>query len=441
MEKRKPGQFRDMEIKNLKPELKEYWRREGQGFSIRVLPSGEKLWYYIYTFEGKKRFMRLGEGNYPDVSIATARGAFEAARKRVSNGFDPLAEKEALKRDRRNALTVAELVAEYIEKYAKVEKKTWTEDKRCLEKEVIPLWGKLKAEDITRRDVRLLLEGIVERGSPVMSNNTFEKIRKMFNYAEEKDIVKLSPCYGVKKLTKTEPKERVLNDTEIITFWNGIDSAPLSDEIRKALKLILVTAQRPGEVIGLHSREVEGNWWTVPVERAKNGKAHRVFLTPTAKEIIGNKEGFIFESPRPVKVVTANTVSYAPKAIHVNAVSCAVRRCLEEPKDEKQGEELTVNEDEKGPTKNLRMKSWTPHDLRRTAATRLSELRYTDAIIDAILNHIKKGIIATYNKNNYDIEKQEALEAWERKLKSIVTPQQAAQQPDNVIPFKRGAKR
>src|SRR6185369_9906429 len=158
------------------------------------------------------------------VSLADARKLFDIAKVKVKNGIDPLVEKEALKRDRRNAPTVADLVAEYLRVYSKAKHKPGTqkEDKRCLEKEVVPLWGKLKAEDITKRDVKLLLEGIVERGSPVMSNNTFEKIRSMFNYAVGEDIIKLSPCYGVEKLTKTKPKERVLTDEEMITFWNSI---------------------------------------------------------------------------------------------------------------------------------------------------------------------------------------------------------------------------
>ena len=63
----------------------------------------------------------------------------------------------------------------------------------------------------------------------------------------------------------------------------------MSDELRRALKLILVTAQRPGEVAGIHTSEIDGNWWTIPSERAKNGKAHRVpasFLLMKMLEIV-----------------------------------------------------------------------------------------------------------------------------------------------------------
>ncbi|NVN97095.1 DUF4102 domain-containing protein, partial [Candidatus Nomurabacteria bacterium] len=56
----KGSRFTDKFISNLKPDSKEYWVREGMGFSIRVYPSGEKAWYYIFTFDGRKKFMRLG---------------------------------------------------------------------------------------------------------------------------------------------------------------------------------------------------------------------------------------------------------------------------------------------------------------------------------------------------------------------------------------------
>jgi len=332
---------------------------------------------------------------------------------------DKSAEREA----HRKTSTVADLVDEYIKKHAMKQKKSWAEDKRCLEKEVIPLWGKRKAKDVTKRDVVLLLEGIVERGSPVMANNAFEKIRKMFNFAVERSILNLSPCYGVKKLTKTESKDRVLSTDEIKKVWSSIDVARMSDEIRRALKLILVTAQRPGEVIGMHTSEIDGKWWTIPAERAKNGRTHRVFLTDTALELIGDlkvideetgeevERGYIFPCPHGKK----------KQPIDGNAVAGAVRRNQEWPLFDKKGKQLYTS-DGKPATENLLMiDKFTPHDLRRTAATGMGGLRFPDEVIDAVLNHVKKGVIATYNRHGYDQEKKQALEAWERKLLSMTT--------------------
>jgi integrase len=395
--------FTDLMVRKLKPETKKYTRSEGNGFTIRVYPSGVKTWLYVYSVGNSRREMNLG--NYPEVTLETARRNFDAARIKVKNSIDPLAEKEEAAEARRKAPTVGELIDEYLKKHAMANKKSWREDERCLHKDVLPFWGDRKAAEIKKRDVVLLLERIVERGSPIMANNTLEKIRKMFNFAVERDILEFTPCYGVKKPTKQEYKDRVLTDKEIVLVWHGLDSAPMTEEMRRALKLVLVTAQRPGEVIGIHSNEIAEDWWTIPAERAKNGKTHRVFLTQTARELIGEKQGYIFESPRGGKPMDGNAVAYS------------VRRSLEKP-----GGQAGASEDagEGALSGKLVMEPWTPHDLRRTAATNMSALGFPDETVDAVLNHVKKGVIAIYNRHGYDKEKQQALEAWERRLKVIL---------------------
>jgi integrase len=82
------------------------------------------------------------------------------------------------------------------------------------------------------------------------------------------------------------------------------------------------------------------------------------------------------------------------------------------------------------PEKNrIRIDAFTPHDLRRTVATRMAEMGVMEEIIDRVLNHARPGIIRTYNVYAYDKEIQKALESWERKLQAIVTGKSV----DNVI--------
>jgi len=108
------------------------------------------------------------------------------------------------------------------------------------------------------------LESIVERGSPAMSNQTLKIVRKMFNFAVERDILQHTPCTGVKALAPNNSRERTLNEAEIKALWANLDAGIISDEIKRALKLILVTAQRPGEVIGMRAAEIDKRWWTIP---------------------------------------------------------------------------------------------------------------------------------------------------------------------------------
>jgi len=331
MARSKSTMFTDTMIRKLRPEDKRYTRSEGNGFSLRVWPSGVKTWLYVFAFGEKRREMNLG--SYPEVTLETARGKFEEARRKLRNGVDPMAEMESEAEELRVALTVAMLADEYIEKWAMPNKKSWKGDNRLLDVEVVPKWGKRKAKDVRRREVVLLLEGI--------------------------------------------------------------------------------TGQRPGEVVTMHSGEIDGQWWTIA--DPKNGIAHRVFLTTTALDLIGGKTGYIFESPR------TDRSTGKPKPMHVNALAHALRLNLEEPGETQEPEPQAEGVKETdGLRRKLIMPFWSPHDLRRTMATKLSELGFWDEIIDVVQNHKKRGIVRTYNRNRYDREKQEALEAWERKLLGII---------------------
>ncbi len=433
-----------------KPESKK-WIRDGGGLALCLTPAKKGLWrhwYYIYVSPetSKKCYKPLGA--YPDMKLVDARKEAKALASSVTKKIDPKAQERREMEERLQAdedqrrakemedktITISKLIEEYIEKHAKPTKRGWKEDERILNKDALVVWGKRKANDIKKRDVVLLLEKIVDRGAPGSANNNFKIIRKMFRFAVQRDILEHSPCDGVVMPAPLNRGERVLSESEIKALWVNLDSCHVSDDIKNALRLILLTGQRPGEVIGMHTSEIDDKWWTIPAERSKNKKAHRVFLTDTAVNLIGelkvlDKEtkkmkpkGFIFPCPHTKKI----------QGIAVNALAHVVRRNMVvpvlvngKPVFDKKGDPVTENK--------LGVTDFTPHDLRRTAATFMSQIGFMDEVIDSVLNHTKQGIIRTYNLNKYDKEKQQALEAWERKLNSIINAIESAK----VIPISR----
>lgn len=436
--------FTDMYIKKLKPADKEYWRREGQGFAIRVLPTGVKCWYYIYTFEGRKRYMPLGEGNYPDVSLADARGYFDDAKKKVKNGIDPLEEKKRAALERKQTPLVADFIDEYI-KSAKKKLKRWQDVERALNVEVRPRWGKRKITDITRRDITTLRNEIEDRGAPIMANRCLAYVSGMFAFAVEESVIQESPYTNIKRAKKEEPKDRALSVDEIKQLWTALDGDTLmmSTEIKTALKLILLTAQRPGEVIGMHSSELGGHWWTIPKERAKNGKAHRVYLSKTALSLIGDTKGKGYIFPSVSSKVSKATGKEG--CITVNALSFAIRRNIKgqavrtDKVKRRKGEGY-----KRGPynskalpenSNRIGIESFTPHDLRRTAATLMAAEKVPYEVRERVLNHTMGKLDATYNAHDFDDEKQMAMQTIERKINSIITGKQS----DNVILLQRRA--
>lgn len=434
--------FTDTMIKNLKKKEKKYLRGEGNGFNIRVMPSGAKTWLYVYDFDGKRREMKLGQYDPEYInpvtkqgSLAEARSKFEDARRKAINGIDPMAEKEQAAEDRRKASTVAGLIKEYLG-HAEKNKKSWKEDERILNKDVLPTWKDKKAKDIIRRDVMSLLDGMQGRGNGIITS-TFKIIRRMFTYAVKREIVATSPCYAFERgdeLPQVTSRERTLSEDEVRIFWTGLDNSGMSEDVRRVLKLIILTSQRPGEVTSMHRKDIVGRWWEfTPKETAitrEIPRLQRVYLTDTMLQLIGEGDSneYVFKGYSTKKPKLPEEIE-VPMHITVNSISHALRRNLlgHVPKKSttnrphtstkpKKKKPFVVSEDRK-----LNIAHFTPHDLRRTAATLISELGFTDATVDAILAHLKRGEIRTYNKNKYDKEKQQALEAWDRKLNSIIT--------------------
>jgi hypothetical protein len=252
--------FTERLIQSLKPKNERYDYREksGNGFAIRVFPSGEKSWIFLYTFEGRKR--RLTLGNYPTMSVNKARQEHRKALSLLADKKDPGLLKINEKKEARDSSSVIGLIDEFIEKWAKPNKRSWAEDQRILMTDVAPIWGKRKATSITRRDVILLLDSIKERGAPIAANRTLACIRRMFNFAIERDIITTSPCAAIKASSKENQRSRCLTDNEIKLFWHALDApysmnenkytVKMSPQTRLALKLQLITAQRKGEIIG-----------------------------------------------------------------------------------------------------------------------------------------------------------------------------------------------
>ncbi len=405
---KKPIKFTDKKIKGLPVKKTRYDIRERDGFAVRVAPSGRKTWIFFYDYDGRRRRMTLG--TYPQITLSKAKEKHGDALKLLRKGIDPGADEQKKRIERIVAPTVKDLTSLYIEKWAKPNKRTWKEDERILEKDVVRAWGKRKAADIKRPDVIHLLESIADRGAKIQSNRTFAVIRKMFNFAVGRGLLEFSPCTNISPVARECQKDRCLSETEIETLWYELDNGSMSEATRRALRLILVTAQRPGEVVGMKWSEIDGDWWTIPSEKAKNRQAHRVYITPFAREVLGSSgSGYVFTSPSGVG------------HIHINALSRAVRRSYEL---------------DKNGNKKISIDHFTPHDLRRTAASLMTGIGISRLVVAKILNHVERGVTAIYDRHSYDREKQQALERWEKKLRQIIGMEE--KDAEKIIKIRRG---
>lgn len=360
------------------------WAKGLKGLGIRVTPKGTKSFVLKYDIDGQDRWLTFGQ--YPKLRLAEALTKYGEALEKIESGEDPADENVQINEANRKALTVRQLADQYIEKYAKPRKRSWKEDERILEHDVLGNWGGKRASKISRRDVIDLLDDIVARGAPVQANRTLAVIRRMFNFAIDRDVIAASPCHRIKPPSPESSKDRYLTLDEIKSFWTSLDTAPLAKRTKLALKLLLLTLQRSTEIAGINKSELDlqAGTWIIPAERTKNKQAHLVTLSPQAIEIVttlldgAGEDGFLFPGEGSGDHLTNS------------ALSRAIARNLD----------------------HFGMAKFTPHDLRRTGSTQLAAFKVPRFDRDRVLNHTDRTVGAVYDIHEYEDEKRAALNLW-----------------------------
>ena len=378
-----PGGQRDM------------WDPSFPRFGLRISDRGRKVWVLRYRMKGRHRRLTLGQ--YPDLSLADARKKARNVLHDVGNGKDPAAQKAA----DRIAETIGELATEYLDRHAKPRKKSWREDERIIQKELLPRWKHRKVRELTRREVRALIDTVAERPAPIMANRVLALVRKMLNFALENDWIDANPAVKIPRPGDERARDRVLTNAELRKVWTAFDAEP--PLLQAFCKLRLLTAQRGGELRQLRWSDVDlqNGWWTIPADQSKNGFSHRVPLSSTARTIL--------ESLQPL---TGDSRWVFPSPA-------------------RQGPVVEV----KKVIRNVQAKTgiaFRGHDLRRTAASRMAGSGVSRLVVAKVLNHVETGVTAVYDRHTYDREKRAALDLWARQLEAILTEQQAA---DRVVHF------
>jgi integrase len=367
------------------------------GLYLIVQPSGHRSWAVRYRSGNRSRKHTLGP--YPALDLKTARTLAGKALRAVAEGRDPGREKiqaRALQPD-----TVEAVIQLFIERHClrTNRPRTVTETKRLLHRHVLPRWRNRLLRDITRRDVLDLLDDIVDAGAPIEANRVLSATRKMFNWSLQRDILSASPCVGVKAPSAERPRDRVLSDEELGNVWRAADR--LDGPFGALVKLLILTGQRRSEIGGLRWSEIDGELWTLPAERVKNGKQHDVPLSGMALDILASLprigETFVFSATgaRPAG-------DYAQRKRRLDALL---------PAD---------------------MPPWRLHDLRRTTASGLARLGVSLPTIERLLNHSSgsfAGIVGVYQRHDFAREKREAVETWARHVLALTQQPKQRRQP------------
>ncbi len=381
----------------------EYFDQTFPSFGVRVTARGSKSWFVYYRIGGRLR--RLTLGTFPVDKLAEAREKARNALKMVEHGIDPAKVKEREKAERLD--TVRRVVAEFIERHAKARNRSWRQTEAVFEKEVLPDWGDRPIKSITRRDVRDLLDGIMDRGTPYVANRTLAAIRKLFNWCLERDIVDASPVAGVKPPAKEAVRERALSEAEVKEVWTAAET--LGYPFGPLTQLLLLLGQRRQETANMRwaDLDLEEGTWNIPSDSTKAGRGHVVPLPPLALEIIKRlprqRGPYAFSTTAGEKPVSG--FSRAKKQLDRAILAARQNAAGQPPEDVKP------------------MEGWRFHDLRRTVGTHLAGLGIPLDHISRVLNHVPVGVTAkVYDRHFYLPEKRRALEVWANKLQSLIAP-------------------
>jgi integrase len=340
------------------------WDIKQPGLALSVRTTGKKSWKVIYRFHGRPRWLHLGD--IRSIGLADARRNTARIMLDVIEGKDPA----ALRKAERNSGTFAELAKDYVKLYAKKNNKSWQGTEKLVARYLLPKWSKLKANAITRADVRAMM---IRIEAPITANQVLASASAIFSWAIRQEILTINPCHGVDR-NPTSDRERVLSDVEVTALWPRLDPA---------LKLLLLTGQRPGEVAAMQAAHIVDGFWQLPGKPqgewpgTKNGRDHRVALSEPALALVN---------------------LHLAKRRSAQMSSLLLKKLVTE----------------------FGIENATPHDLRRTCLTTITKLHFGRDAMDRVANHKKGGVTDVYDRHSYEEEDRRIMAAVARHLIGLV---------------------
>lgn len=250
------------------------------GFGVRVTKAGVKSFIVNYHCDGRER--RLTIGRWPTWSAEAARDKANALRVEIDNGIDPQRKIEEARAEK----SVADLAKEYLENHAQVYKreKSVYEDRRMLDKIILPKLGKKRVSAVGRRDIETLHRSL--KATPYQANRALALVSKMFACAMDWKMRPDNPAHGIPRFHE-DKREAWFSVEQLQKFADALDAYSEQDAA-DALRLLVVTGARPHEVIGAGwpQFDLHRGVWTKPSHHTKQKRDEHVPLNPSALMIL-----------------------------------------------------------------------------------------------------------------------------------------------------------
>ena len=408
MSQKRTFKFTDRALKGLsippKPQQLDYFDTVARGLGLRISYGGKRSFFIMYGPASERKRHGLGEyGRLEDgrLSLAEARRQAKAKLGGVAGGTsDPAAEA----RSQRKAATLEMIAADFIEHQKADGKKSWHRQESILNRDVLPEIGAIKGRELTRRDIKAMVNKIAERPAPVLANRAYEILRSLLNWAllEDEYGIEYNSAEKIKKRPE-QARDRFLSEAELGAYWKALDAEP-NPKKADALRLCLLLAQRQANVLGMHESQLLLNdrVWLVPGSTTKTSKTYKVPLPKAAIAIIEEllkeaKGGWLFPNRKGDGPISAET------PWHRGAHKSACERA--------------------------EIAGYTIHDHRHSFATHADAMGVPRLIWDGILGHAQGSMADLYSGHDFAEKRLNCMELWAARI--------AAAAAGNVVPLDR----
>jgi integrase len=377
---------------------KTYSDKDVKGFALRTTPNGVFTYYYQHLNKatGKRDWHKIGD--HPEWSVAKARNEARRLAGLAADDKDiRQIRRQKAEQARVGSITFQQLHDEYItycktpvtKRWGKVPQKESWQDIQSALKRPLEWWSKILISEITDDSVMELYNSFVREDHIPQANRVRGMLHTLFEWAAQtpRKYIPANPCANLpKKLDEPSDVEdgRVLTADEIRTFWFGVDDPNCpGDRLSKlALKLSLATLLRTGEIVEIESTGVGPSTVTIPLKvlKGRRSKKARDVVQPLnslAKEILGE----VFAGDENRRHAFPGTGKRRGMGMKQQTLAHLLIR-----RDEGKG-----NHHRPGILQYLGMAHWTPHALRRTGATILDQLGYTEGEVGKVLTHKTSG--------------------------------------------------
>lgn len=374
-------------IDNARPREKAYALTDGGGLQIEILPSGGKTWRFKYHLHGKREKVTIGA--YPAFTIKQARDRHEELRALVVRGQSPAKAKQAaatsqkLVEARRLSFRsfaqrwVGETLFHRSGGYA-------AQTVRWLDAYVYPAIGDMPLDEVQPGDVLAIIKARAD--TAVTAERIRVIVQQIYNHAIRNLLVTTNPAQPLRGAIVRAPVEhhRHLSEKELTAFWRKLEDQGAHVTTIAATRLLLLTMSRKSELLRSKWSEfdLDAAQWDIPLERMKMGKAHRVFLSRQAVDIL-----------RQVRELTGHG-AYVFPSIFRGSVPMG---------------DVTLNHFFK--RMDFGVPDFSPHGTRGTAATLLREHGFGRDVVELLLAHSEKNAtVAAYSHMELATDRKRALQ-------------------------------